>query len=655
MRFQDAIAAQGRNLRQSRPLVEGTLNTVDLGAWRTGRLAFTGMGASCHSLSPVVASLLALGRPAIALAADELAPVAAAGLVDCIVAVTQGGTSTEMLELVSGVGDLPRMVITNVPESPVASYADVVIPLGLLEDSAVYTLGYTATLQALGLLAAVLCSESPDESWESLPDVVEEVLAASRDTIAELADKMATPRAVDLVGSGAHMAAAGEGALILREASRLPTSCHSTRQYLHGPMEPLDEGLLAVVVGDGREIDLALDISKTGAHALLLTTAEVAPTAHLTVIRLPDLRPTQLAILEILPIQLLASEVATRHGLAVEGFRYEQRDTKLGGSVRSHVSSAGRRVLREGSLGIDVGGSKVAVALTSGRACDVEFWDVLPTPTDGSDAVLRVGEELVERALAVARRQNIGISGIGVAVPEVVDLDGRIISHVVVPGMDAEEWVHRFEAVAPVVVESDVRAGATGEAVCGAGRSSRSFCYVSVGSGVSYCLVLNGRVHTGARGTAILLGSSVAAEWEADGQQFHWILEELASGPAMLARYVELGGDRTSPKEILKAYGQEPTATRAVKEAARSLGIGVALLVNLLDPELVVVGGGLGSAEGPFWELSVESARDHIWSDVARGMPIRQAELGARSAAVGAALIGTDSVRHRPSRGIVRQ
>ena len=224
--------------------------------------------------------------------------------------------------------------------------------------------------------------------------------------------------------------------------------------------------------------------------------------------------------------------------------------------------------------------------------------------------------------------------------PELVGLDGRIVSEAVVPGLDADAWVSRLETVGPTVVESDVRAGATAEAICGAGRPYRSFCFVSVGTGISYCHVEQGVAHRGAHGAAILLGSSVTAEWVADGARHQWVLEELASGPALLARYRDLGGTGATPAEILHAYGEEEAATQAVAEAARALGIGIAMLVNLIDPEAVVVGGGLGSAAGPFWELTVESAREHIWADVARDVAVVQAELGARSAAIGAALIG---------------
>jgi glucosamine 6-phosphate synthetase-like amidotransferase/phosphosugar isomerase protein len=137
------------------------------------------------------------------------------------------------------------------------------------------------------------------------------------------------PRAVDFVGSRAHLAAAAEGALILREACKIPTGFYSTRQYLHGPMEPLDERMLVVVIGDEREVTLAYDIARTGAHALLLTTADVAAQENLTVLRLPNLSPVQLAVLEILPIQLLAPEFIERPELADSSFRYEQPDTKV--------------------------------------------------------------------------------------------------------------------------------------------------------------------------------------------------------------------------------------------------------------------------------------------------------------------------------------
>jgi glucokinase len=130
------------------------------------------------------------------------------------------------------------------------------------------------------------------------------------------------------------------------------------------------------------------------------------------------------------------------------------------------------------------------------------------------------------------------------------------------------------------------------------------------------------------------------AEFDNGGQPLRWVLEEIASGPALRRRYRELGGSHATIEEALRASPEEPAAAAAICEAAGALGIGIATLVNLLDPEAIVVGGGLGSAPGRYWRVAVDSARTHIYWEMARETPIVQAHFGGRSAAVGAALVG---------------
>lgn len=303
------------------------------------------------------------------------------------------------------------------------------------------------------------------------------------------------------------------------------------------------------------------------------------------------------------------------------------------------------------SVGIDLGGSKIAVALATAEGRSLDYFGVRPTPKSGPEEVALAAEALVAEALEVARSGGVEVSGIGVAVPEVVGLDGSVLSNVVVPGLRSQDWVGRFGAVAPTVVESDVRAGALAEASHGAGRGAASFCYVTVGTGVSYCLVLGGIVHRGARGAAILLGNTVAAEWQSGDGREEWVLEEIASGPALLERSRRLGGSFPGAEAVVSAYGDDPVATRAVEETARALGVGLGLVVNLLDPERLVLGGGLGSAEGPFFDLAERSAREHIWCAPVRSLPIVRAELGPRSAAVGAAMVGMTAARSAEATG----
>ena len=118
------------------------------------------------------------------------------------------------------------------------------------------------------------------------------------------------------------------------------------------------------------------------------------------------------------------------------------------------------------------------------------------------------------------------------------------------------------------------------------------------------------------------------------------VLEEWASGPALVARYERLSGRRgmTTPDLLDLAAGGEPIASRLVESAATALGSAMGQAVNILDPDLVVVGGGLGLAGGTWWDRVVASARCSIWSDQTRELPIVPARLGLDAGMVGAAL-----------------
>ena len=86
----------------------------------------------------------------------------------------------------------------------------------------------------------------------------------------------------------------------------------------------------------------------------------------------------------------------------------------------------------------------------------------------------------------------------------------------------------------------------------------------------------------------------------------------------------------------------DPDAVRVVRDAAEALGSGVGFLVNVLDPEAVVVGGGLGLAGGLYWDAFIDSVRRHVWAEATRGLPIVPAELGTDAGLIGAAAHARD-------------
>jgi glucokinase len=299
------------------------------------------------------------------------------------------------------------------------------------------------------------------------------------------------------------------------------------------------------------------------------------------------------------------------------------------------------------AIGLDVGGTKIAagiVALDSGEILERR---TIPTrPERGGAAVLDDVLALVEALYAEADTQGVQVCGIGVGVAELVDRAGNVTSsHTIAwQGLPVRE---RLARAAPAVVEADVRAHALAEARYGAGRPYRLFAFVTVGTGISCCLVQDGVPYAGARGNALILASSpLTTACTTCGTLLRPVLEDFASGPALVSRYNQaIGGHATHAEEVIAAADAgNATAIDIVLTAGAALGVGVGWLVNVLDPAAVIVGGGLGLAGGLYWESFVAAAREHIWAEGSRDLPILMAELGPDAGLIGAAVVG-DSAR----------
>jgi len=258
-------------------------------------------------------------------------------------------------------------------------------------------------------------------------------------------------------------------------------------------------------------------------------------------------------------------------------------------------------------LGIDVGGSKIAAGLVDPGTGAVQQEARCATPADGGAGVLAAAIDLTA-SLAAER------APIGIGICELVDPNGAITSADTIDWRGLDVAAGFADIGGPVRIESDVRAAARAEASFGAGRPYSDFLYISVGTGISYAHVLNGEPRPGARGNAIIVGAPP--------------VEDVASGRALEHR---AGAERA--EDVLA----NPAERTLVEDAARSLGLAVAALVNAIDPEALVVGGGLGLNDS-YRALVEATARPAIEAETTRALPIVPAVLGGRSGVVGAAL-----------------
>jgi glucokinase len=303
------------------------------------------------------------------------------------------------------------------------------------------------------------------------------------------------------------------------------------------------------------------------------------------------------------------------------------------------------------AIGIDVGGTKIAAGIVDplGRVLEKRLISTLPKR--GGEAVLEDANALATLLHNEARRREWNPEAVGVGVCELVDALGHVASSHTIQwrGLQVRD---RFARLGTAILDADSRAAAFCEARCGAGRTFRSFFYVTVGTGIGSSLVLDGMPFMGANGCTGELASAPMRVMNIEtGEWTEAVLEKVSSGPALVARYNRRTGAKLArAEEVLAAASEgDPIATTIVETAAVGLGATIALIINVLDPEAVIVGGGLGSAPGLYWERLEPSIRAHIWSESIRGLPIRQAERGEDAGFIGAALLALEKHRTHES------
>ncbi|GMQ94779.1 MAG: ROK family protein [Acidimicrobiia bacterium] len=293
------------------------------------------------------------------------------------------------------------------------------------------------------------------------------------------------------------------------------------------------------------------------------------------------------------------------------------------------------------AIGIDVGGTKIAGAIVDVGSGAVTDHAVVATDTHrGGEAVLADAVAMSRKLEAQAVTRSIVIEGVGVCIAELVDPDGSITSSQSFDWrpLDAAEV---FSDSVPVLIQSDVIAAALAESLFGAGKDQSSFLYVSVGTGISSSFVIDGEPWVGANGNAIILASgSIPTRCEACGAESKLVPEQVASGRGLIHQYVSRS-DRTdiaSAAEVIAvAEAGDKIAQAVVVDAGHMLGALVAFAVNILDPHRIVVGGGLGTAGGSYWDSFVASLRAHVWAEEAADIEVVKAALGSRSGMIGAA------------------
>jgi predicted NBD/HSP70 family sugar kinase len=290
------------------------------------------------------------------------------------------------------------------------------------------------------------------------------------------------------------------------------------------------------------------------------------------------------------------------------------------------------------ALGIDIGGTKVALVLMDADGAVVAERRLVNREYPDARALL---EAVASDARELAGGASTGptLEGVGVGICELVGLTGEVESSTTVPWARTDLEA-ALSGIGPVTLDADVRAAARAEAVFGAGRSFDAFGYVTVGTGISSTFVRDGEPWLGSHGAAQLLGTArLTLPCPHCGRMLDTSLEDVASGAGIVRRYGERSAvEVTGSEDVIEAARRgEEDAGAVLAEAADTLGSFIAFFLNLLDPDGIVIGGGLVSGSSPFRERAIAAGRSRIWAQRARSTPIVLGELAANAGAIGAA------------------
>lgn len=295
-------------------------------------------------------------------------------------------------------------------------------------------------------------------------------------------------------------------------------------------------------------------------------------------------------------------------------------------------------------IAVDLGGTKIRSGVVEGA--EVTHVRSAPTPARlGAPAVLDAVAELVGLTMATATEhgripQAVGVGSAGVIDPR----NGVVVSATdALPGWTGTNLIaelqHRTRL--PVRAVNDVHAHALGEARSGASADTSDSVFVAAGTGIGAGLISHGRLVTGRNSAAGHLGhipSGFASDLRCPcGGMGH--LEAIASGPAVLEEYRRAGGraaSSTTTELAEEARAGDTTAREAFAKAGRALGSALGGMANVLSPEVVVLGGGLVSADELWWPY-LERAFAAQLIPAVRGLTPQRAELGADAALIGAA------------------
>jgi glucokinase len=317
------------------------------------------------------------------------------------------------------------------------------------------------------------------------------------------------------------------------------------------------------------------------------------------------------------------------------------------------------------NLGIDLGGSKILTAVVDPQGRILSSNESTTPATEGRDVVIQSIEDSARSALAQAGVTITEISAIGIGAPGISNPEaGILFTSPNLPG-----WrnvllrdIIQNKLGKKAFLINDANAAALGEFYFGAARGARNFIYITLSTGIGGGIVIDGKIYTGAIGTAGEIGHMTIDDNGPVcncGNRGCW--ETLASGTALAGearRRIEEGvrtsilkdvdGDlRKVTAQVINAAAQkgDKFAKELIARTGHYIGVGLTNLINIFNPELIVIGGGLSNIGDMLLGPAFKTAGQRAYKEAFQAVRFVPAELGRNSGALGAAAFAFQETR----------
>ena len=272
-------------------------------------------------------------------------------------------------------------------------------------------------------------------------------------------------------------------------------------------------------------------------------------------------------------------------------------------------------------VGIDIGGTKTSIGLVDIRKGKILSKIIIPSKKFKDDK--KNLDNIIFNTIELIGNKK--ITNIGIGVPELINNKGIIKGNYNF-NWNNKQLINFFPKKYNITVDSDVRCHLRAEKFYGHGKKFNNFIYINVGTGLSYSHFKNNQIYTGANGYAIHFASSKITLFNPlNNKKISMIPEDFYSGKAIL--------------KFLKKFKQSKKQELVLNNIADSLGSLIGNLINSIDPEFIVMGGGVVNNNIKFKNLLIKYTRNYILAEDVKKIKILISKLKNDTGLLGAAAV----------------